>query len=76
MKKRRILDIAMRSRDRRGYHGKKIKVIMVECHEAMRKVVYHGNEKEAVVKKYHEEVTKILCHGKGNVWNKIMYHEK
>ncbi|MBQ8800619.1 MAG: hypothetical protein IJZ55_13780 [Lachnospiraceae bacterium] len=35
MKKRRFSDIAMRKKERRGYHGKDSKVIFEEYHEMM-----------------------------------------
>lgn len=58
-------NITMRNMERRGYHGRDVKVILVECHEMMRKEFCHGNDKRVIVKKYHEEVVNVFFHGKG-----------
>lgn len=65
MKKRKLSDIAMRNMEKRRYHGKDVKVILVECHEMMRKEFCHGNEKRLIVKKYHDEEVNVFFHGKG-----------
>ncbi len=60
MKNEWFLNITMRNREKREYHGKNEKMVLVECHETMKKVFCHGNDKVVGVKKYHEDALKSV----------------